>query len=486
MTNRKPWYRPRNIVLSVLAIALLWIGWAVIVALTARPGDAIDYAAKLNELARASQPGGDIDAPNRWMEFNEILLDFNTLTNSCEWSQTRALGQTPDFVHVYDGGRFGSREDAAIARDEALACLAALRESDFFAQMEHILESGIVYREYDNAELPYFNEMPDLVAARALSRAIRAEFHTAVDQGRSDDAVSVLRLGIALASVQHNSVNIIGWLVGQAQCHLLLEAIRHEVMAQRLSPDQMRELLALLPEFVPRSAELAIEGERQSVLDIIQRVYTDNGSGNGRFLMSEFFSLDIDGLTEQMHPIVDVTGFFLPDKRTAVTNVNAVYDEAIRQARMLPGERRAQPTIDSMVLARMGKLDFMVQILVSALDNAVAAGEHIFTEVNGTRLMLAISIYHAEHGRYPDSLNDLVPDLLAELPTDRWAPDGQYRYLRRPPTETDSREYLLYSVGYDETDDMGSAADRHLAFGKHDPGTDYVFHQFPFDKFTDQ
>lgn len=485
MKKRKPWYRLRNVVLVALVAGLIWLGWAVYFAMTAKPGNAIDYAAKLNELARVNQQG-DIDAPNRWIEYNEVLLEFDTLVRNCDWSDTRALGQQPGFAPIYDGNQFGTREDAALARQESLACLEEIRASDVWMRMESVLQSGLLYRVYDNTELPFFVAMPDISVVRSFARSLRAEIHVALDEGRPRDAIRAIRLGLAMAQASHDSVNLITWLVGHAQCHILLDGIRAEALAGRWSTEEMHELLGLVGQFKPRFAELALEGERLAVLDIIQRVYSDNGNGNGRFLLAEFLSLDIEQLTQDMHPIVNVTGFVLPDKRSSTANVNAIYGEAIRQAAMLPAERRAQQSIESFMDSSLGKFDFMVGILCAAFDRAVGSGELLHTELDGTKLVLAIGMYHAEHGGYPASLEELVPEFLSELPVDRWAPDGKYRYIRRSPTDDDPREYLLYSVGYDETDNNANDAEGHYGFDKHHRGTDHVINRLQFDKFAAQ
>ncbi len=69
-----------------------------------------------------------------------------------------------------------------------------------------------------------------------------------------------------------------------------------------------------------------------------------------------------------------------------------------------------------------------------------------------TRVMVALEAYAAAHGRYPESLGQLVADILPELPSDplHGGPFG-YRVLSE---ETHGRPYLLYSTGVEQTDDV--------------------------------
>src|SRR5690606_37056542 len=63
MSTRKPWYRARNIILAVLLLIVALLGIETYRAITAKPGNPIDYTARLNELVLSWQPA---EAPNGW------------------------------------------------------------------------------------------------------------------------------------------------------------------------------------------------------------------------------------------------------------------------------------------------------------------------------------------------------------------------------------------------------------------------------------
>lgn len=66
------------------------------------------------------------------------------------------------------------------------------------------------------------------------------------------------------------------------------------------------------------------------------------------------------------------------------------------------------------------------------------------------RLTLACELWFRRHGRFPDELADLVPDVVPELPSDPFSKLGEsFRYFR------DGNEAAVYSVGLDEADDGG-------------------------------
>jgi len=68
----------------------------------------------------------------------------------------------------------------------------------------------------------------------------------------------------------------------------------------------------------------------------------------------------------------------------------------------------------------------------------------------------ALERYHHEHGAYPDSLDELIPKYLKELPQDPFEKNSRsLRYL--VPMATGHR--LLYSVGPDSEDQGGRPRD---------------------------
>jgi hypothetical protein len=70
-------------------------------------------------------------------------------------------------------------------------------------------------------------------------------------------------------------------------------------------------------------------------------------------------------------------------------------------------------------------------------------------EQSGTLAGLALAAYHHDHGAYPASLDELVPEYLEALPPD---PFSQEPLVYR---RGEADEYVLYTVGEDGIDDGG-------------------------------
>ncbi|MCL5097810.1 MAG: hypothetical protein M1608_09865, partial [Candidatus Omnitrophica bacterium] len=75
--------------------------------------------------------------------------------------------------------------------------------------------------------------------------------------------------------------------------------------------------------------------------------------------------------------------------------------------------------------------------------------------LNSATLACALERYRLAHGQFPDSLNALVPRFIEKVPHD--IINGKPLHYRR----TQDGQFILYSVGWNETDDGGTVG-RHL------------------------
>ena len=98
------------------------------------------------------------------------------------------------------------------------------------------------------------------------------------------------------------------------------------------------------------------------------------------------------------------------------------------------------------------------------------SGEYYFvfaqSAVNQATLACALERFRLARGQYPETLDALVPDFVAALPAD--VINGQPLKYRR----LNDGRFLLYSVGFDHTDDDGQPSPRGLDWEKkpnHEP-----------------
>jgi hypothetical protein len=91
----------------------------------------------------------------------------------------------------------------------------------------------------------------------------------------------------------------------------------------------------------------------------------------------------------------------------------------------------------------------LAAIAIPNISKAEQVATHNQTMVNEAQIVCALERYHLAHGEYPETLDVLMPQFIEKIPHDIIG--GQPLHYRR----TDAGKFLLYSVGWNETDDGG-------------------------------
>jgi hypothetical protein len=107
---------------------------------------------------------------------------------------------------------------------------------------------------------------------------------------------------------------------------------------------------------------------------------------------------------------------------------------------------------------------YKIQALLTfpALNAAVKKFAFAQASVDLARVACALERYRLAHGQYPETLDALTPQFIEKLPHDIIG--GQPLHYRRtsgppsPGSGAGSSKFLLYSVGWNETDDGGQVA----------------------------
>ena len=89
------------------------------------------------------------------------------------------------------------------------------------------------------------------------------------------------------------------------------------------------------------------------------------------------------------------------------------------------------------------------RMLFPAIGKAVTKYALIQSQVDLARVACALERFQLAHGTYPETLDALAPQFIAQLPHDLI--NGRPLHYRR----TDDGKFVLYSIGWDDTDDGG-------------------------------
>jgi hypothetical protein len=213
-----------------------------------------------------------------------------------------------------------------------------------------------------------------------------------------------------------------------------------------------------------------IEGERSGFYDGMQRVYTDNGKGDGRlalhiskdknlFQMLASINQGEGAPSDTLLANSGLAMMTLPAANMVVASRKEmvdVFDRATNAAQARMSEpywkQKAEPPLDEFLNEEsgpFGKFRYLfVRIMLPSYDNLLKRIVMTNSEQDGVYLGLALELYHRQNHKWPESLAELAPKWLPEVPVDRVTGQSlHYKVVDDQP--------LIYSVGLDEDDDKG-------------------------------
>jgi hypothetical protein len=515
-SDRKPWYRPRNgFVVAAIAVLGL-VGYVVGWALMARANPAVDHHAEVSKLRASLWPetaeGEDAWPlllragamvlrvrtevalpPNRESPTTEEFAFFLEMDlpreererridqHEARFKGVRAKEIDYELLHAPDApDEAGSADDLQRAK-RAYALLTELGLFDVLARM-----AGLPHGRRPRQEGVYTDwQLPDIGIALELARIGVARMHLAHRADNDAELIAAVEANLAVARLISRQMFLLDYLAAAEITTLTCEQVRSLLVARPPSASTCRSLRALFDgrlDIAPVS--FALEAERLMMLDLVQHIYTDDGAGSGRLLAAYIKESEYERSVEVRElslweRLGNIKGFLLPSRAETVAGIEEFF-EATRGFGQA-GRSALDDADDFYFDYRMShageneQLDSMLPAIGEVL--AAAAGERM--EITGTRLMIAIELYRATTGAYPDDLAAIVGVVVDAVPDDPLS-GTTFGYRQSLPGEdTTGRQYLLYSFGRDGRDNGGQEREGevNLLALRLKPGPDHVLNR---------
>lgn len=358
--------------------------------------------------------------------------------------------------------QFGNDTGAATTRpwsDTEFPALAEfLKAND--APLQRVIEATRRERYFSPLATPdaqllslhYPIEIQNRLAARLLIMRAMHRLDSGDVAGSWDDILACHRL----ARLTGKSLHSMSLLVSYALNRMAAVGANAIIRDPRLSAEQARSCLADLDTLPPlREAYEVIDfEERLNVIDSYCRLLRG---------MAPYH------VANRQTPQLSVKDRTI-DWNLVLRQANTHLDEMVRIMQIDdPNERDAEfKRVENLNFPSAGNWKMFVKAFLGASEEMSLEFEKAITmlmwpamfrlreaqmttaaQAQLTRLGFALAVHRHEHGAFPDSLAELTPGLLNELPLDPCS--GQAFVYRR----TDDG-YVLYSLGYNRTDDNGA------------------------------
>jgi len=205
--------------------------------------------------------------------------------------------------------------------------------------------------------------------------------------------------------------------------------------------------------------EFAMRGERACGIAAVEHL---RHTRNFRALSGGFS----EGAADQSaadNPLEQISGAVFHLIPSAVFYHNEMAIARMHQQWLLPAVNVSQRTVSpEMVRQAVAANEEMKKhwspnnviagMLLPAMEGCATKFSYAQNSVDLARVAIALERHRLAHHEYPESLAVLAPQFLEKIPHD--VMNGQPLHYRR----TDDGRFLLYSVGWNETDDGGTVA----------------------------
>ena len=305
--------------------------------------------------------------------------------------------------------------------------------------------------EYDKDD-PWAMLLPHLAVMKRCAQVLQLRALAELQNGESDLALADIKLLLRLTDSIRTEPVLISHLVRIAMVNLALQPVWEGLAEHRWSDGQLAELdrelagLDFLSDY-----KLAMRGEM--VLGQVGMFdYLRHHPGKLQSLFSE-------GDSSSPAPVFTLirlipNGWFYQNQIHCARPMVEFYLPAAEATREIfsPTAIHQADTAITAECKRLTPYNFLERLLLPALGNAAKKFAQGQNAVNMARAAIALERYRLAHGVYPETLAVLAPQFISKLPHD--IINGQPLHYRRTP----EGHFILYSVGWNETDDGGEVA----------------------------
>jgi len=340
-------------------------------------------------------------------------------------------------------------QDVLLALSPHAAAIEELRQASRLAYSRFPLD-------YD-AEDPFSILLPHLAALKRASQVLQLRAVAELENGQREQAFDDVKLALRLTDSLRTEPIMISQLVRIAMLELTLQPVWEGLAEHRWSEAQMVALDAELAKLdfladdkIAQKSDIFFSAEEANYLRR-HREYANQFAQMGfRYPMDARFKF-------ALYRFMPGGWFYqsaLKNGRTQMEYWPAVNHDTMTISPTLI--RRADAAANSDVnffdpldsLKKMFNEDFL---FMGNFLKQIAYGQ---ASTDLARTAMALERYRLAHGDFPESLDALAPQFIAQVPRD--VIGGQSLKYRR----TADGQFVLYSIGWNETDDGGVVVDQ--------------------------
>ncbi len=451
-------------ILIILIVILAYLLIKILLLMTATPTISVDYVAEYSKIIRPENYEPNQNAAPYYKKAFDAFFGMSILLQSCRQVWPDDMNDTErDMVKNY-----------LAANSKALVYIKeAVSKPYYWVQRRSSWANPGMYNLDLSRELRNFRTAAYSLELEARLLAGKGQWNAALE-----DVIYIYKMGSHLQRLQGSIETSWGMSFKTISINNVFTILnRHKLDAKMLDHFQKE----LEREISKNQMELDFTGEKLYVYDFIQRIFTDNGKGNGSLIPRKAYEIIQPTIVSTLSPSESMmeryhrdrylesfwAAFVGPDRLKTVQMVDEYFLYVDTLKPLTPWQLRNKG-IDS----KEQHHDMLKDCYLSQCVPDIGFFYHLIewfqrqkTEESALITTIAILRYKEDKDSLPESLDHLVSaGYLKQLPMDPYS-DGPLVYKRQ------GSDFILYSLGVDFDDDGGV----HSEWGKYSQGGDQVF-----------
>jgi hypothetical protein len=423
LLGRRIWSRPWFIVLSVLVLIITSF-------LFFRLSKKSAVNKKLDEI-RASGYPVTFEELDQWYSIpsdqnNAADTILDAIARFQQWPQQ----EMEDLPFIGTGRPPGRTETITETRKVTIAKYLAdnaetLELLHQASQIEHC-RFPVDYTAGFNTTIDYLGDLKKSIRLVALEASLRAQ------NNRPNATIDSINTAMGLVRCLDKEPLLISHMVRIACQAQALDALEYAINQIKFSDQQLNALSRAVEDAKNPDAMLyGFVGEACSGIDFLTRPTNQKlqlmGGNRSRFL----YAYTATGLANQ-----DALIYL------------EIMTEYVEASKLPPIERLRIVKAAAEEAEGIPKIRFLARAITPAFAHVTARDCEVMAQLDAAHVALAIERHRRATGKLPDSLDDLVPKFLDNIPTDPF--DGKpLKYKNLDPG------FVIYSIGADRQDDGG-------------------------------
>ncbi len=465
------------LLLVPIALAGMYF-WAVVFFWFSKPTLSVDYLAQLNAPALAVP-----EEDRAWPLYREAYLGMHEYDEA--YPKPDYDGVSPYQPHWMGMVTFleDHQAELALIREAAqkpglgltVGYLGHYRDEDalvFYGRSEidpNLPADRYVVDKRDRLKpMAYWMELANFWPIRHLAQVLVSDAYLAIEshdpERFCDDLEAMFGMVKHLTEVPMHYNGLLGIEIREE-----VYGVISDVMATNpsvLHESQLKRLLQLINQDAEHQL-VTVEGDRLMILDYMQRIYTDNGRGDGHITPEGICLLDSDWDWEPTYTYtwvdrlghaskVPIEAVLVVSRKEINHKIEDLFDTA-ESALYVPMWQMHESDVKREIW-NWSRSDWRRYRPLHLIGDYTRARESITlctAKYEGIKTAIAIEQYRRDHGVWPDSLGELLGEYLDHLPVDPMTGEpARYRVIDDRP--------VIYAVGEDGDDDQA-----HLPFNLH-------------------